>query len=275
MTAYASWALGGMPGTINSNFPLWFPALQQQVLTIRGFTVNVPKETVHNHELGLKQQLSRFRYAVTAYHMFWRNIKNQVNFVCLNNQCGPTITSTTILVNVPQKARISGVELELGAQLTENWDINGSFDYVRVRTVRFLQLAALGPTGRTDASGKVITGFPVTQGAVTTNYRGELNADWGWYVRGSMTYTGRIYTDEINQSWIGDAIRVNAHFGVEKDGVRFEVYGSNLFNDKHWTSSNRGTQSNYHLAATVTQQASATVHLPRLRTFGFKVTAQY
>ena len=108
-----------------------------------------------------------------------------------------------------------------------------------------------------------------------STYKGELNADWGWYVRGELTHTGRIYTDEINQAWIGGAIKTNLHLGVEKDGVRVEIYGNNLFNNKQWTSSNRGTQSNYWSAPTLVQQATATVHLPRLRTFGFKVTAQY
>jgi hypothetical protein len=90
-----------------------------------------------------------------------------------------------------------------------------------------------------------------------------------------VNYTGRIYLDEVNQSWIGSSWRFNAHTGVEHETTRFEIYVDNLTDDKHWLSGVRGTQSNYTLSPAPISQSTASVVLPRLRTFGARVTVQF
>jgi hypothetical protein len=141
--------------------------------------------------------------------------------------------------------------------------------------VHLYQPLDLAPTGQTDASGKTIFGFPITQGVASTTYHDNLNSRWDWFVRGDVNHTGRIYEDEINQAWIGAAWKFNAHAGVEDKTVRFEIYCNNITNDKHWLSGVRGTQSNYTLTPGTVSQDTASVVLPRLRVFGMRVSAKF
>ena len=172
-------------------------------------------------------------------------------------------------------ARSYGVEAEINWAINEHWDMNASADYVHARYVRYVDPAAIAATGTQDASGKTIPGFPGSQAVLTTTYRDTLSGDWDWFVRGNVAYTGRIYVDTVNFAWIRPNVKLNARLGVERNGMRFEVYGDNLTNDKAWTGGLRGTQNNYHLAAAAVSQVSAIMALPRLRTFGIRATMQF
>ena len=274
-TIYASWAKGVLPGTTNSNTVLLSPALQAQIRAFPGYAVNVPTETVQNFELGAKQQYETWRYALTGYYMKWDNLKNVVNLPCPGGVCGPTVFTGFAPTILPQTAKVYGMEAEVGVLLTDNWDAKLTFDFVHARYDRFLAVLAAAATGQTDASGKTIYGFPGKQGALTTSYHGDIDGSWEWYTRGDLTYTGRIYVDELNQSWLGDRITLNLRAGVENDQYRIEFFVNNALNDKHWISGIRNTQSNYSLGPANVTQASAAVVLPELRSFGARVKVNF
>ncbi len=275
MTIYASWGRGILPGNTNSAVPQWSAALQAQARAVPGFQVDVPPERIDNFELGLKRQSNVFRYALTGYHMKWSNMKNQVSFNCPGAICGPNLPGSMVILFIPQPVKIYGVEVEVGWAITDHWDVNGSLELLHGRYERYVKPSAVAAIGTQIADGKVIQGTPQTQGVVGSTYRDHLSGDWDWYVRGNATYTGRIYVDEINNAWIGSAIKLSAHLGVEKNGMRFDVYGDNLTNNKQWQGAVYGTQNNNHLAAIATPQPSAIVTLPRLRTFGIRATMQF
>ncbi len=276
MTTYASWARGSLPGTDNSIVPLLSPALQATVQAAPGYTVAVPAETVQNFELGVKQQSARFRYALTGYFMKWNNLKNRVSYACPGNQCGPTVVNATVNVTLAQTAKIYGVEAEVGAVLTDAWDVNASFDYVHGRYDRFFQPLTIQHTGQSNAAGKTILGFPEAQAAVTTTYRGTFsNPDWSWYTRAGMTYSGKIYVEEVNQSWIAGSARVNLHAGIEHGQSKIDFYVDNLTDNRQWIGGLRALQSNYTVGTVVASQATATMVLPRLRTFGVRISTKF
>lgn len=130
-------------------------------------------------------------------------------------------------------------------------------------------------TGQSDGAGKRIYGFPSLQGALSSGYRRPVSPDWEGFVNGEVVYTGKMYVDEINQAYIGDATRVNLRFGAERDDLRTEAYVENVFNDKTWLSGARANQSfQAPGAAFSTNEVAAAVVLPRLRTYGVRVRFQ-
>jgi outer membrane receptor protein involved in Fe transport len=136
----------------------------------------------------------------------------------------------------------------------------------------------LVPTGRDDATGKTPVGFPGTQVSANSTYRDEVSAfgrSGEWFIRGEATHTGRIYVDEINQSWIDPKTRLNLRLGVELETLRLEVYGENLTNDKAWASAVRGSASNFRVGPASVSQPTAFAVLPRLRTFGVRIAYEF
>ncbi|WP_164857269.1 TonB-dependent receptor [Sphingomonas crocodyli] len=280
LTLYGSWARGALRGTTNSNFTLYSPALQATISAIPGYTYDVPVETVDSFEVGVKQVLPGFRYALTGYYMDWKNLKNTVNTPCPSNRCGPTITGAFAAAVIPSQAKIWGLEAEFDLRIAEHWDASLNAQYTHARYDRLFTPLTLAPTGQTDASGKTPVGFPSKQASFSTTYRDGIassfaGGDWEWYARGEANYTGRIYVDEINQSWLNDRLMLNMRLGIERGGTRFEIYSENLTNNKTWVSAVRGSATNYRVGTTSVSQPTAFAVLPRLRTFGVRVSYDF
>ncbi len=275
LMAYASFGQGKLPGTQNSIVPLLSPAIQAQIRATPGYADTVGAETLRNLELGVKYDSDRWRAAIAGYNMKWSNLKNSLTITCPNNLCGPNLPGSSIGATLGQVANYWGFEVEGGFVINDNWDVSASFDYVTGKFVHLYQPLTITLAGSQDASGKKVTGFPDKQATLSTNYHDEINADWGWYLRGDLTYTGRIYIDEINQSWVGPKTNVNLHLGVESEKVRVDTYVNNVFNNRQWLGSGRAFQSIYTISAARVTQGSATSVLPRLRAFGVRATVKY
>jgi len=277
-TLYASWARGATRGTTNTNAPLLSPELRAIVEAIPGYSFKVPTEVVDSYELGWKQLVGPVRFAVSGFYMDWQNLKNTVNTPCPNLVCGPGFFGSFAASVVAGDAEIYGVEAELDAQFTPTWSVSAKFDWVHARYGELLTPLTLVPTGQTDATNKVPVGFPEMQGAFSTTYRNDLpllGGDWFWYARAEANYTGRIYVDEINQSWIDDNVKVNARLGIEGEGRRLELYAQNIFNNKQWQSAVRGSGSNLRAGPRIVSEPTAFVVLPRLRTFGIRASFNF
>ncbi|RVT90961.1 TonB-dependent receptor [Sphingomonas crocodyli] len=275
LTLYTSWARGALPGTTNSSFPLYSAAIQAQVNAIPGFSVNVADEKIDNYELGVKQKLGWFRYAITGYQMKWKNLKNAVNIPCPGNVCGPTIFGAFAGVTIGQSAKIKGIEVEMDAQLATGWTASISGSYTDAKYDRYFAPLAAAATGQTNASGKTIRGFPSVQGVFTTGYTMPVAGGWDGFINTDAAYTGKIYVDEINQSWIKPWVKWNLRVGGTRDGIRVEAYVENLLNNKTWLSGLRSTQSVYSIGTTSVSQVVATTVLPRLRTFGVRASYKF
>lgn len=274
-TLYASWSRGATRGTTNSNFALLSPALQATIAAIPGYAFDVPVEKVDSYEVGLKQVMPRLRYAATLYYMDWQNLKNTVNTPCPNNLCGPGLPGAFAPAVIPSEAEIYGLELEVDLKISARWDASLRADRVRAKYGRLFTPLTLVPTGRDDATGKTPVGFPGMQASLSTTFRDQfaaLGLRGEWYLRGEATHTGRIYVDEINQSWIDPKTRLNLRLGFEREGMQVEVYGENLTNDKAWASAVRGSASNFRVGPASVSQPTAFAVLPRLRVFGLRVS---
>jgi iron complex outermembrane receptor protein len=277
LTVYGSWSRGALRGTTNSNFPLLSPAIQAQILAIPGFKTDVPIETIDSFEIGAKQILGAFRYTLAAYHMNWHNLKNTINIVCPNNICGPTVPGSFAPAVVTASAKISGLEAELDWRITSHWDAGLTAAYTHSRYGRISTPLALAATGQTDATGKTPVGFPSTQASFNTSYTTPVKlfgAEWTWFNRAEVNYTGKIYTDEIDQSWIKGNATVNLRIGIEGHGKRFEFYVENATNNKQWVSAVRGSTSSNVGFGSVSEPAAFSV-LPRPRAFGARASYDF
>jgi iron complex outermembrane receptor protein len=275
LTLYASYAQGALPGTTNSNTPLLSPALQAQIKGYAGYAVNVPTETLDSYEIGIKQRLGQFRYSLSAYYMQWNNLKDTVNTLCPGNICGPTVTGQYAATIIPENAKIFGLEGEVDATVTANWDASVSFDVLSAKYDHFYVPLAAPATGSGAADGKAPQGFPEQEVTFNSTYHDDFSAmglKAQWYVRAEVNYQGRIFTDELDQSWIPDKVLVNGRLGLTSGSRRLEVYCTNIFDNKDWLSGVRGTSSNYHVGAAAMSQATIFAVLPRVRTVGARLS---
>ncbi len=275
MTVYASWARGVNPGFVNANVPLYSAALQASIKSDNGYVDRTGAETLDSFEIGIKQQTSWLRYALTGYYGKWKNLKNQISFACPGNVCGPTIIAPFAIVYTVRTGKLLGFEGEVNAALNENIDVGGTIEIVGSRFNAFSSPAALASTGRSFGTNLKVFEYPVSSGSLTAGYHRPINDELSWYVRGEFTYTGKTYLDEFNQAWIGASSNVNLRAGVQGTNKRLEAYVTNLFENNQWTGGRRGTTGIDPRPAVTVQYPTAFVQMPRKRAFGVRASYEF
>ncbi len=275
MTVYTSWARGINPGFSNAAVPLYSAALQTQIKSDPGYVDKTGAETLDSFEIGLKQQTSWFRYAITGYYGKWSNLKNQVNYACPANACGPTVIAPFATVYTVRTGKLLGLEVEANAAVNENIDIGGSLDIIGSRFNGFASPTAFAATGMTFGSNLKVFEYPTSSASLTAGYHRPINDEYSWYVRGELTYTGRTYTDEFNQSWIGSANNVNLRIGAQGGNKRVEAYVTNLFENNQWGGGRRGSTSIDPRPAVTTQYPTVFLMVPRKRSIGVRASYEF
>jgi iron complex outermembrane receptor protein len=275
LTVYASWARGVNPGFVNTQTALLSPALQATVRSDPGYVDSVGSETLDSYEFGVKQQFDWLRYAVTLYYSKWNNLKNQVFFTCPGNVCGPGFFAPFAGVFTARTGTLKGIEAEVNAALTENWDADLTLELVDSKFDAFSSPTSFAATGRTSGTNLKIFEYPVASGSFSTTYRVPISDELAWYTRGEVTYTGKSYVDEFNQSWIGDSFNVNLRTGISGEGKRIELYVTNLFNQKQWLSGRRGSTALDPRPAIAPQVPTAFVVPPRKQAFGVRASYEF
>jgi hypothetical protein len=87
-------------------------------------------------------------------------------------------------------------------------------------------------TSRFD--GNTLPRVPQRSGSISSTYRGQVNSDWGWFVRGDVNYTGKAWDSEANIVQTDDFTRVNLRIGFERENLSVELYARNLFDNDNW-----------------------------------------
>ena len=150
-----------------------------------------------------------------------------------------------------------------------------TFEYVDSEYKAFFSTFAATATGTTDASGATIFEYPETSGSLSSTYlMSVLGGNWDAYLRGDLTYTGKTFVDEVNQSFIGDWFNLNLRTGLEGDGKRIELYVNNVFDQNQWISGRRASSLN-PIAPGFRLDPTAFVIPPRKRTFGVRGTYEF
>ncbi|MCU0757657.1 MAG: TonB-dependent receptor [Steroidobacteraceae bacterium] len=249
---YASYSKGVLPGTENTGFtqrtPFQQALIQQQVPNVQGI---LGSDELDSYEIGSKQTLlgGRLRYNVALYYMEWNNIKGSTPLVLpRTSETNPT-PLTLPGVAISGAAEFYGVELEGAALITDNWDFGGGIGYQHGEFTDWFEAGLIRELAGGQSPG-AIPGDP-RFGAVSwkgselqrqpnwtanfnSTYRGNLNADWTWSLRGELIYTGEAWDSTANIVRVNDFYRANLRLAFERDNLTLELFSSNLFNDQNW-----------------------------------------
>ena len=234
---YLSWSRGVLPGQFNAQY-ITATAFQRAQIeaAFPGVSETAPSQEIESLELGLKQRLfsDRFEYSVAIYDMDWTSMLSGSALVV---QTSATNTTPLILTGVliPGDSHLQGIEFEGTALITDNWDVNLRLDLMDTEYVTFFQPFVAQLTSQTSRfDGNTLPRVPQRSASVSSTYRGRVNADWGWYVRGDVNYTGEAWDSEANIVQTDDFTRVNLRVGFERENLTVELYAKNLFDDDSW-----------------------------------------
>jgi len=234
---YLSWSKGVLPGQFNAQFINATDFQRQQIQAqFPGVAELAPSQELESLELGVKQRLfnDRLEYSVAVYDMDWTKMLSGSALVV---QTSPTNPAPLILTGVliPGDSQLRGIEVEGTALLTDAWDVNLRLDLMDTSYTSFYQPFVSQLTGGTIRwDGNKLPRVPQSSASLSSTYRGTAGADWGWYLRGDLTYTGKAWDSEANIVETDAYTRVNLRLGVERDGLLVELFAKNLFDDDSW-----------------------------------------
>ena len=252
LTFYGSYSKGVLPGTNNALVSL-YNATSQAALkaAFPQFGLVVDSEQLRNYEVGVKQRVGNWFYALSAYSMKWSNLKDGVFTLCAAPgfasgspaACGlpPGVPSSGFVTAVvPQSARIKGLEFEINGRITDRWSAGGTAAYVDGTYDQFVNSALVSFAATQFAGGKNIFQYPTTSFSLNSTYEMPvMHGDWSGFIRGDLYYTGKQYADQTNVAYANSYSTLNAHFGIKKDKMSFELYCNNLLDNKEWATAQR------------------------------------
>ena len=236
MLIYGNVAVGNKPGTLNSS------------AGIPDSVRSVDEETAVSYEVGFKNLWmgGRVESTVAVYHITWEDMQ-LTSTRAFDNPDG-TVTSTSILENVGE-ASITGLELDLTMALTEFWDARITYAWTDSDIEEFVQSVDAGGTvengfreaaliGGYSATGDVIisgTSLPHTskhQASLSSRLHGQINADWGWFVRADWNHNSKRYAQVYNLAHTGSRDILNLRAGIEGEHLSVDVWLDNALDDE-------------------------------------------
>ncbi|MBL8627981.1 MAG: TonB-dependent receptor [Rhodospirillaceae bacterium] len=269
---YASYAKGVIQGQPNAQIAsATARELAQYKTQLTNVDSELPAEILDMYEVGWKQTLmdNRLSFNVAGYYGEWQNQKGRSVAIiqedcgsvshggvagataangCANGATGlPAVNAngTAFLnsrnVNVPGTSKLWGVEWESAAAITEEWDAKMTVTYARSKYKSFLFNFVAPIAGYSQMKGNSNARFPKWSGSLSSGYQTALNDNWEWFVNGDLTYFGKAYVDESNLAQCNDYFTANARAGMEKEGLRVELFVKNAFNDDNWAACARWT----------------------------------
>jgi len=209
--AYASWAYSEKAGGFN-------------IVTVTGGVLPEERtydpESSNHYELGLKSTLAdgRVQTTVAAYYIKWKD------------QIVRAIGGAGALLNVNAGETTSkGIEFEMMAQLSENWDLRAGLSYndSKYDEYFFAILAAIGMDP--DLSGAELQYTPDWTGNITLGYTLPMSSGWDWFNRLDAIYTDKQTIVQTANAYVGSANRVNFRTGFGNGKWTLTAWVYNLF----------------------------------------------
>jgi hypothetical protein len=113
-------------------------------------------------------------------------------------------------------------------------------DYKDARWTKYYNSTLSGFAGGVSYfDGNALSRVPALSGEFNATWREHLIGDWDWFARTDVIYTGSMWESELNIAKTAAFARVNLRAGVDKGDLTFELYSTNLFNDKSWDLASR------------------------------------
>ena len=235
---FASYAEGSSPGVFNLGLIGLSPTELAQIRTQTGADTSVDEEDLTSYEIGVKSTLwnGRAQFALTGYYGDWESIQQPEVIAYTRDNGEPVFASA---VTGGGDANIYGIEFEGTALLTEKLLLDGTFSWNKTE-IKKLQsgdaLALLGDRGALSGANNEFSRYPEYSGTASMTYTDQLmSTNFDWFGRVDYIYRGSSWLSAANLAKTSDAHTVNLRAGVEHESWRFEVYGTNVFNERSFT----------------------------------------
>lgn len=275
MALYASYSKGNRPGEFNTIYRAQ-PAYVQAIISQQA-NVNeaVGEDKIKMGEVGLKGTLlnNRVRVLLAGYVGRWTN-RHIPNLIYYTDTGGilrnVQITADNGIVN------LSGVEAELTVKATRSLTLEGTFDVADTNIRRTYSTDALAVTGNAMPVGTQLPFYPKYSASAAATYQRHAFSDFDGFTRVDVTYRSRVYESEADLASTRPAALVNLRLGVQNGKYRFELFGTNIFNNRTPTSLARTTETLYSAAGANTGTANGlTVSLADRATYGFRAGIKF
>ncbi|MCC5870441.1 MAG: TonB-dependent receptor [Gammaproteobacteria bacterium] len=238
---YANYAKGNQPTQGYATFFLLTPE-QQEIALAGGVTPFAPEAKVENYEIGIKHRSADGRWFANAaiYYLEWVDRQGVRTIQVDLNQDGiiqPGAAPVGETFNaVPFSAGDSntrGIELDGAYSLTDRLTVGGSAAYAKTNITKALnETLPLRFFGITDAKGFEFGQVPKFSGAAYADYEVPMMGDRSWFIRGDVTYRGRMWDSIANLAYVPSQTRANLRGGIRADNWDVTVFINNLFDDK-------------------------------------------
>ncbi len=231
---YASFSQGSRPGTFNSAFYALPAYAQAQIVTQIGGPVPfvVSEEKLNNYETGIKANFldNTLRVIADVYLARWRGRQIGASLFYTNTA---GVLAQASFTSSGGATNAAGTEWEVTWVPTDNWTVEGTYAYSYTKDLVTYCLLCNSVQGVLRPVGTKSGRFPIMTGSVATTYKHELWASGiEGYVRVDAYYHGKEYSDQTNLVWLKPYVIANMRFGVQNETYRFEIYGTNILNNR-------------------------------------------
>jgi iron complex outermembrane recepter protein len=269
LNIYGSYSKGAIPGVFNNSLtdPTIPQAERDRIAAQSGASLVLDSESLDSYELGWKQRFAGGRGYVNAaaYYMEWRGQK-------LLASIPVTLVDGSVVsraFQLPADVNIYGLELDGGFAPTDWLSLDATLNWTDSEYQKGLDNNAGLVSGSRNITGLTVTRFPEWSGSLAASVSGDVNAEWSWYSRLDVLYTGKQFIDPSNLAYIDEYVTMNIRGGVRSDQWRIEGYIRNLTNDDTWINGARLTD----LRAFANSGASMTP--PQKREIGVRVSVGF
>lgn len=265
---YGSVAKGVNPSQFNTFIVSQSDAIQQ-LARDNGIPLAVDPEKITNFELGVKGRAldGAMRYTVAGFYALWRDqITSYLFTVGTGLYSGSANAGST---------DVYGVEAEVFWKASDLITIDAAGALNQTHINSFVAPAVTTLTGITDFSGKEMPNTSKWSANVGLTFNGDIKGvdDSRWFVRGDWNFKSGMWSNQANIVKTPDLHLFNARVGVSQGKTSLELFVTNVFNNKTYTSiaDNWVIDQNLSFA----KYNAVQVGLPELRTAGIQIKTKF
>jgi len=278
---YASYSEGvnASVDSFNTDFLNGAPVVLAEAARL-GLQVVTDPEKLENYEIGLKGSLldGRMRVSIAAFLADWSGQYNRRQSLVQDTSVTPPTLLQVSGVSNAGNTRIKGLEADIWGNPMDGlvMTLSGAMTDSSIKTFTDPSISQL--------TGVIDDGFKGNSLPFTSKYSANIGVeltgaiaamDDGFFIRSDIGYKSRQFIDPANLTWISGRTAVNMRAGLRRDNFSVEVFATNLFNDRNYTSAGQNTLLTPGFAIAGRGNAYINVGLPELRMFGIKASFDF
>lgn len=278
LMVYASAAKGVNPGSFSTGI-INQSATVQQAAKAAGITLSVDPEKVTNFEMGVKGRAldGKATFTFAGYYAKWRDQINQILVIVANPTPLNPNNQTFVSGNANSGAvDLYGIEGDVSLRVNDLIKLSASGAINLSDIKRFSGRAISQLTGVFDFSGKEQPLASKYSATATVEFGGDIKGieDGTWFARTDWNYKSGVWSNQANVVRTPDRHVVNFRAGIGKGNTSLELFVTNVFNNKNYTS----IADNFTFTPTFGRTAynsALLVGLPELRTAGIQAKVKF